>query len=83
MKADFFHTLFVYISLTCIDQIQSPGIELLEVVGGKADVTIPLKAQPLDVSLDGLDVLSILRCGVGIVKTKIALSAVLSGETEV
>ena len=42
-----------------------------------------MEAQPVDIALDGLNVLGIFLGGVGIVKAQVALTAVLFGSQEV
>ena len=68
--------LFVDISASLLDEPYGKVPELLEVVAGIVDIG-PLKAQPLDIVLDALDVFCVLLDGVCIVEAQVALTAVL------
>ena len=55
---------------------------MVEIVGG---VTLyrPVEAEPLDVLLDGIDILGILLDGVGVVEAQVAFAAVFFRQTEI
>src|SRR5262245_52565361 len=52
-----------------------PGVELLEVVGGKAQALCPVESEPLHVTLDRINVLHPLLCWVRIVEAQVAVAA--------
>ena len=58
-------------------------IELLKIVRGKKQLAFKIKAEPLDVFLDRLDVLGLLFERVGVVEAQVALAAVGLGQAEV
>ncbi len=64
------------------DELDGPGVELGEVVGGVAEA-VPLEAEPADVFLNGIDVLLLFFFGVGVVEAEVGFAAELVGEAEV
>ena len=66
-----------------LDEGHSALVHLLKVVRCIVKPIAPVKAQPMDVLLNGLHILHILLGGVGVVHTEIAQSAILLGGTEV
>ena len=62
--------------------LQSPLVELAEVVGGVAE-PLPLEAEPAHVLPDGVDVLLLFLFGIGVVEAQVGLAAELVGEAEV
>ena len=66
-----------------LDEGHGALVHLLEVVGGIVEPVAPVKAQPVDVLLDGLHVLHVLLGGVGVVHAEVAQPAVLLGGAEV
>src|ERR1700682_3916866 len=60
-----------------------PRIELLEVVGSMIEVLAPIEPEPMDVTLDGIDVLLLFLGGIGIVEAQIAASAELLRHPEI
>ena len=71
------------IGLACLDQLDGPGVQLIEVIGGVAHIAAPFKAKPLDVGLDRINVFLLFLRGVGVVKTQVTDTAKLPGQTEV
>ena len=65
------------IGLALFDELDCDIVHLLEIVRSKEKPVLKIGAQPLDVLLDGLDELNLFLGGVGIVKAKIELSAIL------
>ena len=59
-----------------------PFVELVEVIGC-VKLFLPIESEPLDVFLDGVDVLGILLCGIGVVVAEIGLASVLLREPEI
>jgi hypothetical protein len=72
----------VDVGFASFDELQSPLVELAEVVGGVAEA-VPLEAEPADVGLDGIDVLLLFFFRVGVVEAQVGLAAELVGEAEV
>jgi len=52
-----------------------PGVELLEVVGGKAQALCSVESEPLHVTLERIDVLHPLLCWVRVIKAQVAAAA--------
>ena len=70
------------VGFAVLDELESPLVELAEVVGGVAEL-VPIEAEPVDVFLDGVDVLLLFFFGIGVVEAEIGFAAELVGETEV
>ena len=58
-------------------------MQLIEVIGGVAHIAAPLEAQPFNVSLDRIDIFLLFLGRVGVIKTQVADTAKLPGQTEV
>lgn len=58
-------------------------MQLVEIVGGIADLAGPLEAQPLDVGLDGIDVLLVFLGRVGVIEAQMAIASEFLGQAEV
>ena len=71
------------ISQALLDQLNGVLIVLFKVVGTKEETVAPVKAQPVNIVLNGFHELHIFFGGVGIVHTQIAHAAVLLGGTEI
>lgn len=69
--------------LAGLDQLDGPGMQLVEIVGGIADLAGPLEAQPLDVGLDGIDVLLVFLGRVGVIEAQMAIASEFLGQAEV
>ena len=67
--------LVVHVYLANVDEMAGPGVELLEVFGGKAQVLCPVESEPLHVTLDRIDVLHPLLCWVRVIKAQVAAAA--------
>ena len=65
------------------DQLHGKLVVLLKVVGPVEKAVAPVKAQPVDVLLDGVHVLRVLLGGVGVVHPQVAQSAELLSGAEV
>src|SRR5690606_7227180 len=65
------------------NQVDGPGVQLVEVIRGETDVATPLKAQPLHIIFDGVDKFLVFFFRVGVVKAQMADTAKLLGHTEV
>ena len=75
--------LVVDVGLAGADQMLGPLVELLEIVGGVAEMVAPIEAQPAHVALDGVDVLLLLLRRVGVVEAQVAAAAELLGDAEI
>ena len=82
MLADLVGGEVVDVGLAGLDELESPLVELGEVVGGVAEA-LPLEAKPADVGHDGVDVLLLFFFRIGVVEAQVGLAAELVGETEV
>ena len=71
------------VGLARLDQVNGPCMQLVEIVGGIALFTGPLKAQPLHVALDRVDVFLVFLGRVGVVETQVAYAAEFLGQAEV
>ena len=74
--------LVVDVSQTFLYQEFGPLVELLEIVRGVV-LLGPVEAQPVDVLLDGVDILGVLLHGVGVVEAQVGLAAVLLRQSEI
>ena len=68
---------------TFLDELLRECVELVEVIGGIELAISPGKAEPLDVLLDGVDVLRVLLRRVRVVKAQVAKAAVRFGQAEI
>jgi hypothetical protein len=75
--------LVVHIGLAGADQVLRPGVELLEIIGGVVEVRAPIIAEPMDVTLDGVDELLLFLGRIGVVEAQIALPAELLRDAEI
>ena len=71
------------VSLARLDQLDSPIMQLAEVVRSVALFTRPLKTEPLNIALDRIDVFLVFFRRVGVIETEIALATKLLRQTEV
>src|SRR5215475_14475051 len=67
--------LVVHVCLANVDEMAGPGVELLEVVGGKAQALCPVESEPLHATLERIDVLHPLVCWVRVIKAQVAAAA--------
>ena len=65
------------------DQSDREVIHRIKIVGRIIEPIAPVKAQPVDVFLDGIDIFGVLFGGVGIVHAQVADAAVFQRRTEV
>ena len=68
----------VDVRLAFLDQFDCPFVKLIEIIGG-VEQTVPLKAEPVHIRLDRLDVLGFFLLGIGVVEAEIGMSAKLGG----
>ena len=66
-----------------LDKLHGVLVVLLKIVGAVVKTVAPVKAQPVDVLLDGVHILGVLLGGVGIVHPQVAQAVVLLGGAEV
>ena len=66
-----------------LDELHGILVVLLKVVGAVEKAVAPVKAQPMDILLDGVHVLGILLSGVGVIHAEVAETAELLGGAEV
>ena len=66
-----------------LDELDGPGVELIEVVGGVEEAVLPVEAEPAHVLDDGVDVLDLFLGRVGVVEAHVALAAELGRQAEV
>lgn len=74
--------LVVDVGQPLLDEEDGPLVELVEVVRRVA-LQRPVEAEPVDVALDGVDILDILLDGVRVVEAQVALAAVFLCQAEV
>ena len=79
--ANFFKGLVTNVSVTVRDQLHRPLVKLIEVVGRKM-LAVPLKAQPLYIVTDRVNVFGVFFFRVRVVETKIALAIELFGDAK-
>ena len=60
-----------------------PVIKPLEVIGCMVDRGAPVKTEPMDIPLNGVDVFLLFLDRVGVVKSQVALARELLGDTEI
>ncbi len=66
-----------------LDELDRPLEELFEIVRGIERLPVPLKAEPADILLDGLNVLLVFLGGIRVVVPQVALAAVLERQAEI
>ena len=71
------------VGLAVSDELHGPLVELAEIVGGVEEAVFPIEAQPADVLHDGIDVLGLFLCGVGVVEAQVGFAAELGGQAEI
>ena len=79
---DFFRRTTVNVSQSLLDQLFGILIDGFKIVGRIKQV-VPLEAQPKDVFLDRIDVLYVFFRRIGVVKPKIALTAILDRQPKI
>ena len=67
-----FAILLIYVCQTVLDQMHGAVIVKVKDVGSPVQVLAPVKAEPADVFLNGVDELNILLAGVGVIETQVA-----------
>jgi hypothetical protein len=72
--SNFLGGLAIYVGRSFLYERYGTGIETLEVGRGKEDSLPRIVTEPLHILLNGTNELIILRLGIGIVKTKIAVA---------
>ena len=82
VRAYLLRALVVDVGLAGFDEVYRPLVELLEIIGGVAEVG-PLEAEPLDVLHYRLDVLRLFLRGVRVVEAQVAASAEFLRRSEV
>ena len=65
----------VNVGVAVQDKLLGVLVQLLKIVGGVVEVLAPVETEPADVGQNGLDVLDILACGVGVVEAHVAPGA--------
>ena len=65
----------VNVGVAVQDELLGVLVQLLKIVGGVVEVLAPVETEPADVGQNGLDVLDILACGVGVVEAHVAPGA--------
>ena len=74
--SDFVRSEVADVSLAVLDELYSTFVYKIKIAGGIVAL-VPLEAEPLNVFLNGVNVLNVLLGGVGVVKTEVAYTAVL------
>ena len=82
LLSNYLGTLLVDISTALLDKPNGKVPKLLEIVAGIVDVS-PLKAKPLNIVLDALDIFCIFLNRVCVVETKVTSTAIFLGQTKV
>jgi hypothetical protein len=80
---DLFSGELINVGESVFDQVHRPFVELFEVVRGVEAAFTPVKAEPPDIFLNGVDVFDILFGGIGIVEPQIAEATKLRSDAEV
>ena len=80
--ADFLLGLVIYICQAAFDEFFRPFIKLVKVIR-RIEFLVPVEAQPLNILLDGIHVLSVFLCGVGVIIAEVGFATVLLGQAEV
>ena len=65
------------------DQLQRILVGLLKIIGAVEEPVTPVKAQPVDVLLDGVHILGVFLGGVGVIHAQVADTAEAFGSTEI
>ena len=81
-RPDLFGGIIADVGKPLFDQLHRAVVHAVEIVG-RIKFRVPLKAQPGDVFLDGIDVFHVFLAGIGVVVTQIAPAAVFRGDAEV
>ncbi|OPZ55414.1 MAG: hypothetical protein BWY89_01356 [Bacteroidetes bacterium ADurb.BinA012] len=76
-------TLVIHIGEAAINQQYSKIPQLAKIVRSVVFPVFPGKSKPLDIFLDGINILHLLFGGVGVIKPQVTLSAILFGHAEV
>ena len=71
------------IGLALADQLPGKFVQVTEIRRGVAHFPVPAETEPADIVLDGVDELLALLERIGVVETKVAMSAVLLGKREI
>ena len=79
---DLLRGLLIYIGFALLDQQDRPVVQLLKIIRGIAFVG-PVKSQPGDIALDGINIFLFFLGRICIVKSKVNRSAVFLTQTEV
>ena len=82
IRADLLLGLRVDVRLPSLHEVLGELVQLLEVVA-RVELLVPLEAEPLDVALDGLDVLDVFGERVRVVEAQVAAAAELLRDAEV
>ncbi len=75
--ADLVGAEVIDVRFALLDQADSPGIELVEVIGSEVQAVFPIEAQPADVVDDRIDVLDLFLGGIGVIEAQVVFAAVL------
>ena len=78
-----FGCLVVDICFPFFDHAYCQIIELGEIIGGISLVLTPVKAEPMDVFTDGVDIFCVLLYGVGVIETQEAFAAEFFSGTKI
>lgn len=70
--ADLLGILVIHVGFSLADEMLCPFVNLIEVAGCKEKIIAPVKAEPADIVLDGVDVFRLFLAGVGVVESQVA-----------
>ena len=70
-------------SVAGLDQLNSPFVKLVEIVGRVEKTVAPVAAEPAGVFDDGVDIFGFFFGRIGVVEAQIALAAELLGQPEI
>ena len=73
----------VYVGIAGLDQVDGPLIQLLEVARRVVEVLAPVVPEPMDVSLDTVDVLLLFLGGVRVVEAQVGAAAEVARNAKV
>ena len=81
--AELFRCQLAHVGEPLADQFESQLISLFKIIRAIVQAVAPVKAEPMDVFLNGVDVLCIFLGRIGVVKAKIAKAAEALGSAEI
>ena len=81
--AHFLSTEIIHVSLALLDQFDCIAVKLFEVIRCPSHLTLPLKAQPLNVPLNSACIFLAFLFGICVVKAQIAVALIVECQTKI